>query len=227
MTGRVDINAERCEGCGLRPRFCFCAGVRRARARAGLVVIRHYKEVWKTTNSGRLLALVLPGTPLVTWRGRGEPWAGLPPHPGPRALLFPAAPGAPEIAPEALVGRGASVVVLDGTWKQARKMARQIHGLSALPRLSLPPQGAPLEGPLLRRRVVAGGLNTAEAVAALLEALGDADAGAAVREAHALQVARVLESRGVPPEQRAAQLAGSTRGAGIRQGLAGDDRDPQ
>jgi len=203
---RVDFDAPRCEGCGLKFMHCLCAELPLLRSRTRFVLVRHRQERFKTSNTGRLLARCLPETAVADWSGRGEPWA--PPTLPPGAVLL--FPGEDALPPSALATSAPiTVVLIDGTWKQSRKMARMVPGLSALPRVALPATRAPEM--VLRRRVVPHGLCTIEAAAALLLALGEEEAGEGLLTAWRLQVRRILESKGQDPDQRGAKLAASGR----------------
>ncbi len=202
---RVDLHAERCPGCGLKPAGCICASLPRLHSRVRFVLIRHHKEGWKTSNSGRVVSLCLPETRVYDWRGRGGPWSApeLPPE---SWLIFPGDAARPAGALRNV--RHPVVVLIDGTWKQSRKMCRQVPGLSALPRLSLHARPLPL---VLRRRVVPGGLCTAEAAARLLIAAGEEEAGRGLLAAWQVQVRHILRSKGLRPDTRIEQLGASPR----------------
>ena len=77
------------------------------------------------------------------------------------ALLFPDGEAA-DVRPHTLV-------IVDGSWPQARKMSRRVPGLAALPRLHLTPKDRPPSR--LRRPPVANGMATIEAVARALHTL--------------------------------------------------------
>ncbi len=64
---------------------------------------------------------------------------------------------------------------------------------------------------VLRRRTVPGGMATAEALARLLVDMGAPGDGHALFEAWQRQVRAVLESRGLTPAERLAQLAAARR----------------
>ena len=56
------------------------------------------------------------------------------------SVLFPSA----EPAPWPAGGEIGKLVVLDGTWRQTRRMFAKLPALHALPRLTLPPKEAPV-----------------------------------------------------------------------------------
>lgn len=107
------------------------------------------------------------------------------------ALLFPGG----DAAPAALrAGSPPShLVVVDGTWHQAERMIGRSRLLSALPRLSVEPDGGEGYGDL-RREPGAHCLSTLEAIALALSALeGDAGRFAPMRAAFRRMVAQQLE----------------------------------
>lgn len=153
----------RCPRCLQRVEVCICATLPRVETRTTLVVIRHLLEAHKPTNSARLAALALPRLELLEYGSPGpsEPEAiALVRAPG-TWLVFPdgpeATPGGPP--PERLV-------ILDGTWPQARRMLRRLDVLRGLPRLSLPPPEARRR---MRRQSSGEGMATLEAIARALE----------------------------------------------------------
>jgi len=107
------------------------------------------------------------------------------------ALLYPG-PGAAPAASRA-AAPPSCLVVVDGTWHQAERMIARSRVLSALPRLSVEPDGGEGYGDL-RREPEPGFLSTLEAIALALAALeGDAAPFAPMREAFRRMVAQQLE----------------------------------
>ncbi len=51
----------RCEGCALPPSLCLCAELPVLAARTRVVLLMHHVELRKPSNTGRLLAQLLPG----------------------------------------------------------------------------------------------------------------------------------------------------------------------
>jgi DTW domain-containing protein YfiP len=127
----------------------------------------HRAEHRKSTNTGRLVALALQGVEIRLLGDRDA--APPPPLPeGRRLLLFPCAE-ARELSPED--GRGAPVVLLvpDGNWNQARRIARRDPDARGAEPVTLPP-GAPSRY-ALRRAPHEGAVSTLEAVARALGVL--------------------------------------------------------
>ncbi|MHB8902642.1 MAG: DTW domain-containing protein, partial [Thermoguttaceae bacterium] len=100
----------------------------------------------------------------------------------------------PDAQPPAPVGRPRRLVLLDGTFRQARRMYRKIPGLHRLPRyaLELPEQRT------AGRRTAprADGLSTIEAIAAALAQFESPDLAARLMAAYAEFVRRADLARG-------------------------------
>jgi DTW domain-containing protein YfiP len=109
-----------------------------------LLLIRHSKERWRTSNSARLAVQALERARMLTYGEEdvGEVIEG-------SWLLFPQAldhlgnprGGAPVVhtlagAPPPRPVR--QLVVIDGTWNQARRMSHRLEAVCNLPRLALP-----------------------------------------------------------------------------------------
>lgn len=178
----------RCPACHLPSLRCLCPQVRPVQTRTELVVVRHALEGTRSTNTARLAALVLPRLTLVDHGHPDGPFdEGL--LSGPDTwLLYPGAEPCAEPPP---VKR---LVVLDGTWSQARRMLQRLGALRGLPRLSLPAPRAPL--PNLRKPRVEGGMSTIEAIAAAIELLEGEAAAQPLRDVLLAQVRAVRAARG-------------------------------
>jgi DTW domain-containing protein YfiP len=119
--------------------LCICALIPRIATRTRLLLVLHQLEDRKPTNTGRLAARCLINS-AVTARGAtagaGAPaalWQGTQP-----LLLFPHAEARP-LEEWRDAGQPLTLVVPDGTWRQANKARRRVEGLSELPCVSLPP----------------------------------------------------------------------------------------
>lgn len=177
----------RCPRCWVRQPGCVCAVVPTLRTRTRLVVIRHSKEQWKTTNTARLAALALPDLEIVEYGAPGKPFDIESLKLETPWILFPDASPAPR------ADRPATLVVLDGTWAQARQMAHRNPALARMPRLSLPP---PAVNPTrLRVPPHADGMATIEALGHALTALEGPETGRALLTLHDAYVAAVLKAR--------------------------------
>jgi DTW domain-containing protein YfiP len=156
---------SRCPRCRLQVHVCLCPTVVQVRPRTRIVVLRHIAEVTKVSNSARLAALAMPEIDMRDYGGREPaPTADLA-APG-TALLYPAGPAFAGPAP-------ARLVVLDGSWAQARRMYRKIDALRGMPTVHLTTPRRAVE----RLRLTSNPLrrSTLEAIADALAAFeGDA-----------------------------------------------------
>ncbi len=182
----------RCRACWIRLEHCVCPVVPRVEPRTGVVLVRHAREAMKSTGTVRVAALALPTAHVLEYDEDGEPARALLPPLLTRGahVLFPSEPTAPWDG-----ARVDTLVVLDGTWRQARRMFHRLPALHALPRLALPPK--PEAVLRLRDSSTEGGRSSLEALADALSLLeGDAVA-APLHRLHAEFVERVFKARGV------------------------------
>jgi DTW domain-containing protein YfiP len=145
-----------------------------------ILILRHTIEAGKPSGTARLAALALPGVTLIDHGARG---VVTPPMPAGAALLWPE-------AGRALPGLPRALVVVDGSWAQARRMVQRAHGLATMPRLVLAAPAAP--GPRLRRARTPAQMSTAESLAAALAFLGHEVLARALRGALAEFVTRAI-----------------------------------
>ena len=174
--------ADRCPRCFARLERCFCAAIPLVQCATEVVIIRHYSEDHRPSNTARLAALALRGSRIVAHGEKDRPLdsselAG----PG-AALLFPD-PGPPPAAP---ITR---LIVLDGSWSQARKMRQKLPGLRGVPTLALPGPSAALR--TMRTPPKAGQMPTLIAIAEALALLEGEATAAPLRGLFELAVERM------------------------------------
>ncbi|MCI0572071.1 MAG: DTW domain-containing protein [Myxococcaceae bacterium] len=180
--------AGKCVRCFLPEALCVCAEVPRVETRTRVLLVRHVMETWKASNTARLAAMALPGAELVAYGDRERSFERHLPLPEGSWLLWPEGPPPPPDAPPPR-----TVVVLDGSWSQARRMMQRHPAFRALPRLVLaPPTGA------LRLRIPPreDGMSTLEAVALALAQLEGPGVAEPLLTLHELFTRRGLQSRG-------------------------------
>lgn len=140
---------ERCPGCRLVPSHCVCSLHPVVPTRAGVCLLMADIEPLKPSNTGWLIADVVPDTFAFGW-ARTEV------HPDLLELLadpqwqpyvvFPGEFVAPERVVTEVAAAGASAgkrplfILLDATWPEARKMFRKSPYLDRFPVLSLQPE---------------------------------------------------------------------------------------
>jgi DTW domain-containing protein YfiP len=172
--------STRCLRCRLRQ--CLCHEIPRVQTRTEIVIVRHAAERTKPSNTAHLATLALPRSQLVeygvlqaqldqTRLVAGNTW-----------VLFPDGEEAPPATPPPQ-----RLIVLDGTWSQARRMRQRIAALRGLPLLRLPAPAAPRLR--LRRPHHPAGMSTLEAIAAAIALLEGRDRAAPLEQLHDLFVA--------------------------------------
>jgi DTW domain-containing protein YfiP len=180
---RGEPRKPRCERCRLAPTHCACALRASVPTRAGVCLLMAEFEALKPSNTGWLVADVVPDTQAFAWsRTRVEP-ALLALLDDPRwqpVVVFPGEFAAPERVVDALPARTDDdtrrplFILLDGTWAEARKAFRKSPFLDRFPVLGLDP--ARLSRYRLRRAWHEHHLCTAEIAALCLEMAGDVHA---------------------------------------------------
>jgi tRNA-uridine aminocarboxypropyltransferase len=190
---------QRCGGCSLPLAVCLCHAFGPLSSQMALCIVMPASESRSMSNTARLLALWLPSTRLIV---RGLPSSATPQPttlaaaiaPEHAALLFPLDPEPAALASsdarpirvpstsglERAIAHGTirQLVVADGTWSQARRIARRELEPLGLRRLSLD-RAWPSSYELRRRP---GGLCTFEAVAIALGLLESAELAAGLLE---------------------------------------------
>lgn len=176
-----------CSRCLLKESICVCEAIPCVETVTEFVLVRHVTEQLLTSNTGRFAALALPNSRLLRYGG-GEPFDALPIREPGTALLYCSGP----VRPLSFVPK--RLVVLDGSFRQARRMYKRVPELRALPEFALP---APLVTPTrLRQPTLPEGMSTIEAIAAALTLLEGPDRAAPLWALHGELVRRADQLRG-------------------------------
>lgn len=192
---RRDNASARCQRCRLHRSLCLCALIPRLETRTRLVLIIHRREDRKSTNTGRLAVECLPNSEVIV-RGDVESYPELPAAWSPAAqplLLFPDADAIP-LARFAASPRPVTLVVPDGTWRQASKVRQRIPWLRDVPSVSIE-HDAPTAY-RLRKEIRDQGLATMEAIARAFGVLEGASVRTEMEGVLRVLVERTLWSRG-------------------------------
>ena len=186
----------RCGRCLLLVDSCLCPLIGEAvPCRPEIVIVRHQWEARKSTGTARLASLALSSLRILDMAAE---------HPEPiRAelrklddawLLYPG-----REPPARLAEPPKTLVVLDGTWRQTRKMLRRLPELSLLPRFSLEAEPlAPRDR--LRDAPRPGARSTLESIADALGVLDSPALGGRLLDLHARFVQHTLAARGHPSQ---------------------------
>jgi len=179
--------------------LCLCALIPRLETRTRLVLVIHRDEERKPTNTGLLATRCLPNSELHV--------RGLPNQPAPRfsvdpatqpLLLFPHEHATP-IVEFAGSARPITLIVPDGTWRQASKVAQRMAGLRDVPCASLP-RDVPSTY-RLRAEVHTNRLATLEAIARAMGILEGAHVRDGLERIFQIMVERTLWLRGTMPSE--------------------------
>ncbi|MCE8017850.1 DTW domain-containing protein [Halomonas sp. MCCC 1A17488] len=176
---------ERCAGCNLPVLNCLCPYRASAESEARVWLITHPLEHLKPTNTGRLIRDVLPATEVFTWYRTAPDERLLALLDDPRFAPFVIFPDDQPDYAERVVGMeavGAAkrkdkvpvFILLDGTWRQARRIFRKSDYLDRLP--VLPLATSRVTRYRLRKPASQAHLCTAEVAAELLRQSGDGEA---------------------------------------------------
>jgi DTW domain-containing protein YfiP len=183
----------RCQRCLLLSTHCICLALGAPRAhKPQVLIVRHQWEAWKSTGTARIAQLALSDLRIVDMaaenpepvreelRALDDAW-----------LLYPGRESA-----ERLARPPATLVVLDGTWRQTRKMLRRLPELSRLPRYAI--ESVAPEGPLsrLREAPLPNARSTLESIAAALGQLDSAELGQHLLDLHRHFVEQTRHARG-------------------------------
>jgi DTW domain-containing protein YfiP len=152
----------RCIRC--RQRHCVCSYIVPVETRTRFVVVRHFSERRRVSNTAHYAAMAMPNCRVLDY---ADPHARfdetLLPNGEGTCLLYPDEGGVRSSEPPS------TVIVLDGSWSQARRMRQRIGALRGLPVLRLaPPVVARAR---LRRPLLPEGMSTLEAIARVVAML--------------------------------------------------------
>src|SRR3954469_14134337 len=184
----------RCPRCLLLSDYCMCELLGAPLAsQPQILIVRHKWEAFKSTGTARVAALSLSNLSILDMAAENpdpvreqlreleDAW-----------LLYPghATPAAPRPPPQTLV-------VLDGTWRQTRKMLRRLPELSRFPRFSLQAEPAvESRRDRLREAPRPGARSTLESIADALGALDSPETGRRLLDLHQRFVERTRWARG-------------------------------
>lgn len=176
---------ESCNQCGLPTLTCICDLVYPINTKAKFWVLASKSEFYRPSSTGRLLKLINPkATEIFLWE-RTSPCLKLieniATYQGRTFLLFPAENEdlASRTVDNLQEGENAFILI-DGTWKEARKIIRKSGYLKNLPLVSIKPDYESKF--ILRRGRVEGTLCTIEAAMEVLKITGEIEGQQIIEE---------------------------------------------
>ncbi len=191
---RARSRVPRCAACRMHHDLCVCSFMQATATRTRLVLLLHQLEEAKPTNTGRIAARCLSNSVVITRGGSSvataPDWLAGATNP---VLLYPENGARPISDWKGTVGP-VTLIVPDGTWRQARKARRRVPGLGAIPCATIPP-GAP-SAYRLRSAPHPDHLCTLEAIARALGVIEGPKIQRHLEQVLAIVVERTLWSRG-------------------------------
>jgi DTW domain-containing protein YfiP len=175
-------SVRRCAACLLAEPVCICSWMVARNSAVDFILLLHRDEVFKPTNTGRLIADIFPDNVSAFEWSRTQPSAELlallaDPARYP-VIVFPADEASGRTvhtSAPSLEGKRLTLLLLDGTWRQASRMFRSSRWLAGLPVLTF---ASAQEGRYaVRQKIRDGQLATAEAAAELLRLCGEEENG--------------------------------------------------
>ncbi len=193
------MTANRCVRCGLGP-LCLCSEMPVVTTRLEFLVVRHVREASKPSNTARLAAAAMPRCRILDYGAPGRPFDDTPLRRD-AWLLFPpeldgngVETGRHPIVTDRSTPLPEAIVVLDGTWGQARRMSHRIPALDRMPRVAIP---APAQPPArLRQATTPERMPTIEAMARLVERFEEITLARRLHDLHGEFVRRSRTERG-------------------------------
>ena len=203
---RGGIKGERCPGCRLVPSHCVCSLRAVVPTRAGVCLLMADIEPLKPSNTGWLIADVVPDTFALGWARTEVTPALLTLLADPQwqpLVVFPGEFVEPERVTETVqtteTGKRPLFILLDATWPEARKMFRKSPYLNALPVLSLNPEQ--VSNYKLRRSRRDDLFCTSEVASLCLDLAGEAHAAQTLQAWLAVYTHHYLQSKHqLPPD---------------------------
>ncbi|MEN9308171.1 MAG: hypothetical protein RL173_2103 [Fibrobacterota bacterium] len=183
----ASTSIPRCPICGVHQHLCFCADFPVLATRTRIVFLQHPQEAKKPTNSARLACRILSNASIEPW-SRVEP----PEFPHDSIFLYPS-PDAVELTAEELTG-SATLVVPDGTWSQASRIASVLKTKPYRRRI-LPLGNA--TNWTVRQSADPERISSAQAVAMALHLAGEIEAATTLNDAVSEAGRRILSMRGM------------------------------
>ena len=173
----------RCKHCMLLPYLCICSIKQTVDSQGAFLLLMYDDEILKPSNTGRLIADIIPDTHAYIWsrtKPNSDMLAILADPTWQPIVIFPAEYATAErtlmsspIVAHLNEGKRPLFILLDGTWAQAKKMFRKSPYLDAFPVLSFSPEK--LSQYIMRKATKDNQLATAEVASLVLDSLGEVE----------------------------------------------------
>lgn len=163
---------QACSLCGLSGAHCICHTFKKIRLKTRVDLLVHYKELKRTSNTGRLIEDLLSNQKIWIRGEKEKPLDHskvLDARYNP-VLLFPcdeAQTASSELFEVLAKEKPLQILVPDGNWRQASKVHYRVKEFQHISRITLP-KGLADRSSLLRKESKEEGMSTLEAIAHLL-----------------------------------------------------------
>ncbi|MHC6646926.1 tRNA-uridine aminocarboxypropyltransferase [Alteromonas sp. HB246098] len=176
-----------CKKCGYPEATCICVHISTVNTSLNIIIIQHEKEAYHAKNTARLISLCIP-TSRIVLTNDAQAMGSLPnecslEH---TALMYPSDTSMPieRTAPERLK-QLSTLLLIDGSWKQAFGIVKQHPWLATLPTFHF--SSAPTSNYAIRHTKLEHALSTLEATAYAISCLEKTDVSALHEAQCALQ----------------------------------------
>lgn len=186
--------SRRCARCQMHGSLCVCGLVPRLLTRTRLLLVIHRVEARKPTNTGVLAARCFVQGEVVVRGHEASPTPPFVADPERQAVFLFPHPDAVPLARFVDSPKPVTLIVPDGTWRQASKVRNRVAGFRELPCVALP-RGEPSVY-RLRSEAHEHGLATIEAIARAMGILEGAHVQRALEHVFRAMTERTLWSRG-------------------------------
>ncbi|ABZ76620.1 DTW domain containing protein [Shewanella halifaxensis HAW-EB4] len=196
-------NVIRCQFCLLAEHLCTCSQRQSVSSKLAFMLIMYDDEVLKPSNSGRLIADIIPDTHAFIWSRNDPNRKMLSLINDPKYQPFVIFPAEYAVDGQAIFnqvtsdereeGKTPLFILLDGSWREAIKMFRKSEYLHHLPLFSFSPETTASYA--LRKGARDFQLGTAEVASLAISAAGEPENGAVLEAWFALFVESSLHGR--------------------------------
>ena len=193
-----------CKNCGFSYPYCICNELKKINLKTRVELLIHYKELKRTSNTGRLISSLLVNQGIHIRGQKDNPLDHkniLNPN-YTSVLLFPsdcATLASTESLESLSKGKSLQILVPDGNWRQASKVHYRVEELKHIPRVTLAGDQAD-RTQLLRNESKEDGMSTLEAIANLIGLIEGKKTKKHLMNAYRLKKKTQLKIRGIKRE---------------------------
>ncbi len=196
---RLRKTKDPCPRCKLHRQLCLCSELFSLHLDTRVTLLIHHREIKRTTNTGLLALEVLANSKMVVRGVQGGPadFSEVLDDQYRSCLLYP---GEESLDLQDFLKsedqRPIHLLVPDGNWRQASKVAIRHPEFREVPRVKLAQPDQVSRESLLRQETKKDGMATLAAIATALGCIEGAQVGAKLMDLYHLKVERTLTGRG-------------------------------